>query len=63
MQSVIGEGFCVLRTNITLATGNCGNPSFSPRIRILPPTRLCNCAVTASPAVTMAKIAARLGLV
>ncbi|MNW07386.1 hypothetical protein D3C71_2039820 [compost metagenome] len=63
MQSVIGEGVCVLRTSITLAMGNCGSPSLSPRMRMLPPIRLCSCAVTASPAVTMAKIAARLGLV
>ncbi|MNE60334.1 hypothetical protein D3C80_1554730 [compost metagenome] len=63
MQSVIGEGCCALRTSITLATGNCGRPSCSPSMRMFPVIRLCSCAVTANPAVTMAKIAARLGLV
>ena len=61
MQSVMGDWVWVLRNSITLAMGNCGSPSCSPRMRMFPPIRLCNCAVTAKPAVTMAKIAARLG--
>ena len=63
-HSIMGdEALLALRSSTILAEGSTGRFSASPIMRRSGVSRLCSCAVTASPVLTTALIAARLALV